>query len=91
MVSEAAIERKCAALAKRAGCWMPKWSSPSHAGVPDRILIMPGRIIFIEFKAPGKHPTRLQHHYLSMLQNMGHTAAVIDSVDDFKKILETTS
>ncbi len=35
-------------------CW--KLVSPGTAGVPDRICIHRGRVIFVELKAPGRFP-----------------------------------
>lgn len=51
MASEAALERRCCALAKARGVWAVKlW--PTVRGLPDRILLAPGgRVAFVEFKA----------------------------------------
>ncbi len=64
-----------------------KFESPGNAGVPDRLVLLPGgRIVFAELKAPGKKPTPLQlaqHHRISQL---GFAVWVIDSkagVDEF--------
>lgn len=55
---EAALVR--AAQAAGVACW--KFTSPSMASVPDRILLHPtsGRVGFIEVKRPGGVPTALQ-------------------------------
>ncbi|PTY76688.1 nuclease, partial [Heyndrickxia sporothermodurans] len=38
-----------------------KFESPGNAGVPDRLVILPGgRVFFIELKAPGKKSRPLQ-------------------------------
>lgn len=89
MVSEKDIERKCARLAKEKGFWMPKWTSPGTSGVPDRILFGLPWVVFIEFKAPGKKPARLQEHYLELIKSYGHEAVVIDNLDDFETLLNT--
>lgn len=49
-----------AASAVGVACW--KFTSPSLAGVPDRILLHPtnGRVGFIEVKRPGGVATTLQ-------------------------------
>ena len=44
-----------------------KWSSPGHAGVPDRIVILGRKLGFLELKAPGKKPTALQRRELERL------------------------
>lgn len=52
-MKEQTLERKLTTVIQAIGglCW--KFSSPGTAGVPDRICIRHGRIIFIELKAPG--------------------------------------
>ncbi|MGN7309247.1 VRR-NUC domain-containing protein, partial [Bacillus subtilis] len=38
-----------------------KFVSPGNSGVPDRMVLLPkGRTVFVELKAPGKKPTKLQ-------------------------------
>jgi len=71
---------------REAGGWAPKWTSPGNAGVPDRIVILPpGRIVFVELKAPGGRPTKLQLMQHARLRQLGCDVRVIDSkqgVDD---------
>jgi len=45
-----------------------------------------GRVVFIEFKAPGKKPTPLQAAWHSRLRALGFEVHVIDNVSDFKSI-----
>ena len=46
---------------RRLGGRAYKWTSPGNAGVPDRIVIMPGRQpIFVELKADGGVLSALQ-------------------------------
>ena len=59
-MSEAELERKVVAWAKANGVLTYKFSSPSQRGVPDRIFIGKGGVLFLELKAPGKEPTALQ-------------------------------
>ena len=52
---ENAVERTLRNEIKRQGGWCLKFVSPGTAGVPDRICLLPGRVIaFVELKAPGK-------------------------------------
>lgn len=81
MIREKDIEKKVCDLAKKAGWLTYKFVSPSQRGVPDRIFIRQGTIIFIEFKAPGKKPTQLQHHTIMKLRLSGMTVHVCDSVE----------
>lgn len=77
---EAKIEKRLVDKAKAAGGAAMKWVSPANAGVPDRIVFLPGgRIVFVELKAPGKLPTPLQERIHQMLAGFGADVRVIDS------------
>lgn len=70
---------------KRGGlCW--KFESPGNAGVPDRVVMMPrGWIAFVELKAPGEKPRRLQHKRLAQIASLGQralTASCYEEVDE---------
>jgi hypothetical protein len=59
-------------------CW--KWVSPSHAGVPDRIVVLPlGRVAFVEVKRPGQRPTALQQQVMGVLSALGCRVGWVDS------------
>lgn len=82
------IEARCRKLTEAAGGKLYKWISPGVDGVPDRILIMPdGYLAFVEFKAPGKHPTAQQVKRHNELRERGQTVFVVDSVEDFVRII----
>lgn len=78
---EATIEKRVCANAKANGWLTYKWTSPSNRGVPDRIFIKAGRVVFVEFKAPGKKPTPLQKHIHKKLENEGMEVHVVDSIE----------
>jgi hypothetical protein len=64
-----------------------KFVSPGNAGVPDRIVLLPGaRVAFVELKAPGKKSTPSQSNRQKEIRALGFEVLVIDSmqgVDDF--------
>lgn len=66
-----------------------KFTSPGNAGVPDRLVLLPGgRVVFVELKAPGKQSTPLQLRQQRRIQALGFQVFVIDSkakVDEFIK------
>lgn len=67
-------------------CW--KFTSPSLNGVPDRIVLMPNaKIAFVELKAPGKKPTKLQAHCHSILRKLGFPVFVIDGKEGIEKFI----
>ena len=51
---EKEIEKKLVNLVKRHGGLCLKWICPGWAGVPDRIVLLPGgRVVFVELKRPS--------------------------------------
>jgi hypothetical protein len=86
------IEKYLREQVKAKGGIAYKWTSPGNSGVPDRIVMLPGRPdIFVEVKAPGKRPTKIQLAQHRRICNLGRTVLVIDSkegVDDFMRDVE---
>lgn len=67
------IERKLVDTVKRHGGKCPKWVSPGWAGVPDRLVLLPGGwIIFVETKRPkGSRVAALQKKWRQWLEDLG--------------------
>lgn len=49
------------------------------SGVPDRIVILAGRTVFVETKAPGGKPRRLQRVRIEQMRTAGADVRVIDT------------
>lgn len=82
---EARLEGKCRDLVRACAGTSIK---TGQFGWPDRLFLFPGgRLFFVEFKAPGKKPTKLQEAKIRILRRMGFQAHVIDNLDDFKNLL----
>lgn len=75
------IEHRVVDIAKKHGWLSFKFVSPAQRGVPDRIFMKGGRIVFIEFKALGKKPTDLQDHIIRKMVDAGCEVHVCDSVE----------
>ena len=72
---------------QRGGLWL-KFTSPSMAGVPDRIVLLPhGQMGFVEMKAPGKRPRPLQVNCIKQLQDLGFKVFVCDNLNQIGGIL----
>ena len=83
------IERRLAVSVKRMGGMAVKFVSPGLAGVPDRIVLLPGRkIAFVELKAPGKKPRPLQIKRMRQLECLGFPVFVIDGVEQIGGVLD---
>ena len=67
------IERHLVAEVRKRGGEAYKFVSPAQRGVADRIVVMPGRVWFVELKRPGGKLTPLQERFrdrmLQLLQN----------------------
>lgn len=81
------IERDSMRAAEIFGWWQRKFVSPSHSGVPDRILAKDGRVVFIEFKQPSEPLSQLQVDEIKAMIDAGLEVHVCDSVVDVKRIL----
>lgn len=81
------LEKKCREIAEKAGGRLAKWVSPGNTGVPDRILVLPGRgASFLEFKKDDHEPlTPKQAAWLHFLDRCGARCGVIRSVQDFRE------
>ncbi len=59
------------------------------AGLPDRLVLMPGgRIFFAELKAPGRKPRALQQYTHRLIENLGFMVFVIDSKESVDCVLK---
>ena len=85
---ESTIERAVCAYAKAKGCLVMKLAGPNQKGQPDRMFIRNGKVLFIEFKAPGKLPTRLQYKWLDNLTLQGMKACWRDNIKEAKQVID---
>ena len=77
------IENKLTTAVEKAGGIAPKFVSPSFAGMPDRLVLLPdGVFAFVELKAPGESPRPLQKARHRKLRSLGFKVYVIDSIDE---------
>lgn len=85
---EKTIENKLTVAVKKAGGIAVKFVSPSFAGMPDRLILLPdGVIAFAELKAPGKRPRPLQEARHRLLRSLGFRVYIIDSIEQIGGML----
>lgn len=83
------IERHLRVSVKKMGGMAVKFVSPGFNGVPDRIVLLPGKkIAFVELKAPGKKPRPLQIKRMRQLECLGFPVFVIDAVEQIGGVLD---
>ena len=75
-MTEAGIEQRVVKYCKDHKLLTYKFTSPAHRGVPDRIIIGGGKVLFLELKQEGKKPTPLQLWEISRI----NTHASCDTV-----------
>src|SRR5699024_129041 len=86
---ERQIEQNLAKAVKAAGGIAPKFTSPGFAGMPDRLVLMPGgHIGFVEVKAPGEKPRPLQLSRHRLLRQLGFQVYVLDDEKQIGGIID---
>lgn len=85
---EGQIETYLKHITEDAGFLYFKFTSPGRTGVPDRVFIGNGHVIFIELKAPGEMPRKLQQIVIRDMRAQGADVRVIDSRPDCDSLLE---
>ena len=87
-MKETEIEKKLVLKVKAKGGIAPKFVSPSYAGMPDRLVLLPGGVFaFAELKAPGMKPRPLQVARHRMLRSLGFKVYVIDGTEQIEEVL----
>lgn len=88
-VRERDVEHTLVTEVRKRGGLAPKLVSPGTAGMPDRIVLMSeGRMAFVELKAPGKKPRRIQEKRISDLRALGYRVFVVDTAERVKEVID---
>jgi len=87
-MNESTIERAVCAYAKAKGCIVMKLAGQNQRGQPDRLFVLGGRVLFVEFKAPGKIPTALQRSWLVNLHRQGMMVAWCNDIAKGKELID---
>lgn len=87
-MKESTIEKKVCDYAKEKGWLCFKFMSLSNRGVPDRMFMKLGIVFFIEFKSPGKKPTKFQLLQINKIAQSGIMVFVCDDIDQGKQIID---
>lgn len=86
--SESAIERKCMLLAKSLGWFEVKLEKCNKNGMPDRMLIRNGVVLFVEFKNDNGVLSEIQKFRIEELRGHKMKVYVIRSEIAFKVMLD---
>lgn len=82
------IEKSLCRMVGRHGGLCLKWVSPGRAGVPDRIILLPGRrILFVELKRPkGGNIGKLQKWWAKVIKALGFYHRFVFTHEDVKAL-----
>lgn len=78
--SEAELEKAFVAFAESKGCHALKLRIDGQNGFPDRTVLTPQGVFFLEFKAPGGKLRPAQEEWIARLRKLGFYVAVIDTL-----------
>ena len=88
-MKEKHLERMLVHAVKNMGGLALKFVSPGLAGVPDRLVLLPGgEMAFVEMKAPGQKPRPLQQLRHEQLRELGFRVYVIDGKEQIGGMLD---
>lgn len=88
MDTEKLIEKTLNKEVERLGGWSLKLPCVYVAGLPDRLVLLPGGVLFFaEIKSTGKKPNPVQTLIHKRLRGLGFNVYVIDTLEGLYKIL----
>ena len=83
------LEKKLKNTLKLKGGWGLKLLTLHIKGLPDRICLLPGGVVFFaEIKTTNEKPSRIQKYIHAKLRKLGFSVYIIDSSEQIKVIIE---
>lgn len=86
-MNEKLLEKKLREDVKKLGGLALKFSSSTYTGMPDRIVLMPGHVYFVELKSTGKTQTPVQKRVVKILNGLEQDFWLIDSEEGLQFFL----
>lgn len=88
---ERTVESHLRTACREAGLLCLKYTSPARGGVPDRIVVADGKVVFVELKRPGQKPNRRQLETHAKMRRYGADVRVVDSVESVDELVDELS
>lgn len=83
------IEKILVSEVRRLGGRAYKWVSPGNDGVPDRIVIFPGKPpVFVELKTDTGKLSALQTVQIKRLMDLGQPVEVVKGIDGLSQFFQ---
>lgn len=90
MTREALLEQQLSRAVKKAGGYCIKLPAAWYIGIPDRMLLLPGRVIFVELKTDKGRASLAQKNWGSRLTKLGLTYLIIHGRDQLERFISET-
>jgi len=87
MKLEKDLDKKIVKWLKENGWWQVKLESPTTRGVPDRICVKNGIVVFVEIKRLGKSARTYQRYVIKTLFKQGANVFLCDNFKFFKEVM----
>lgn len=88
IMCENSIEKRLVTEVERVGGWCLKLPAIHNAGLPDRLCLFPGgEVVFVELKAFGKKPRKIQLFIHNKLRGLGFRVEVVDTPEQIETII----
>ena len=84
---ESDIEKRLVREVRKMGGMAYKFVSPGNTGVPDRIVILPGVITFVELKTETGRLSANQVRQIGKLRSLGVEVKVIHGMKELEEFL----
>ena len=87
-MKENAIEKYLIAQVKLRGGIALKLDPSNAVGIPDRLVILPGAIVFVELKRPkGGRVAPLQQFWKDELRELGHKSEIVRTKEAIDELM----
>ena len=87
---ESYIENHLTRCVHAAGGEVRKVQWVGRRGAPDRLVMLPHRVVWVELKAPGKKAKPHQAREHARLRRYGLDVVVIDSIEGVEELVKCT-
>lgn len=85
---ESEIEKYLVKRVQALGGEVRKAAWIGRRGAPDRCVMLDGKTIFVELKAPGERAKPHQAREHERMRKMGQTVVVVDSLEGVDEVLQ---
>lgn len=88
-VKETVVEKYLDAEVRRRGGFTVKLQPKGYKGIPDRLVVLPGRMLVVEVKRPrGGVTAALQFWWRDRFQALGHEAHIVRNTREVDEVLD---